>query len=40
VRLARAEQENRELHDEQARLVGTIKELQDKTVPAVSEKSP
>lgn len=30
VRLARAEQENRELRDEQARLVGTIRELQGK----------
>ena len=28
IRLARAEQENRELRDEKARLVGTINELQ------------
>jgi len=30
VRLARAEQENRELRDEKARLVGTIEELEGK----------
>ncbi len=31
VRLARAEQENRELRDEKARLVGTIRELEQRT---------
>jgi hypothetical protein len=31
IRLARAEQENRELRDEKSRLVGTINELQQKT---------
>ena len=30
VRLARAEQENRELHAEQARLIGAIKEMEEK----------
>lgn len=39
IRLARAEQENRELRDEKARLVGTIDELQQKlaAVPAADE---
>jgi hypothetical protein len=31
IRLARAEQENRELRDEKSRLVGTIEELMEKT---------
>ncbi len=39
IRLARAEQENRELRDEKARLVGTIDELQNKQTgqPASNE---
>lgn len=38
IRLARAEQENRELRDEKARLVGTIDELQQKQAAAEPEK--
>lgn len=38
VRLARAEQENRELRDEKARLVGTIRELEQQKQPAETEK--
>jgi hypothetical protein len=33
IRLARAEQENRELRDEKTRLVGTIEELMEKNEP-------
>ncbi|HUF38257.1 MAG TPA: hypothetical protein VMN57_07030 [Anaerolineales bacterium] len=42
IRLARAEQENRELRDEKARLVGTIEELMEKAgrIPNPEPNSP
>ncbi len=40
VRLAKAEQENRELRDERARLVGTIREQEGKLAGAAKRKEP